>query len=96
MKSKYKFYFLILEEIERQIAYYKERDLPYPASLVGKKCLFFIKTKFYFYFQKKEKLQEKRDEEEQQIIPSNSDLHIYDDQVAICIDTKIKDLQVNI
>jgi hypothetical protein len=43
----------------------------------------------------KEKLQEKRDEEEQQIIPSNSDLHIYDDQVAICIETKTNDLQVN-
>ncbi|CAF3563758.1 unnamed protein product [Rotaria sp. Silwood1] len=65
---------LYKEEIERQIAYYKERDLPYPPSLV-------------------EKLQEKRDEEEQQIIPSNSDLHIYDDQVAICIDTKTKELQ---
>ncbi|CAF3544793.1 unnamed protein product [Adineta steineri] len=67
---------LYKEEIERQIAYYKERDLPYPPSLV-------------------EKLQEKRDEEEQQTIPSNSDLHIYDDQVAICIETKTKDLQVN-
>ncbi|CAF3617550.1 unnamed protein product [Rotaria sordida] len=66
---------LYKEEIERQIAYYKERDLSYPPSLV-------------------EKLQEKRDEEEQQIIPANSDLHIYDDQVAICIDTKTKDLQV--
>jgi hypothetical protein len=48
------------------------------------------------FFFSKEKLQEKRDEEEQQIIPSNSDLHIYDDQVAICLDTKTKDLQVNI
>jgi hypothetical protein len=42
-----------------------------------------------------EKLQEKRDEEEQQTIPSNSDLHIYDDQVAICLETKTKDLQVS-
>jgi len=49
---------------------------------------------FFFVFE--EKLQEKRDEEEQQIIPSNSDLHIYDDQVAICIETKTKDIQVNI
>ena len=47
----------------------------------------------FFIF--KEKLQEKRDEEEQQIIPANSDLHIYDDQVAICLETKSKDLQVN-
>lgn len=47
----------------------------------------------FFFFQ--EKLQEKRDEEEQQIIPANSDLHIYDDQVAICLETKSKDLQVN-
>ncbi|CAF3444293.1 unnamed protein product [Rotaria socialis] len=65
---------LYKEEIERQIAYYKERDLPYPPSLV-------------------EKLQEKRDEEEQQTIPANSDLHIYDDQVAICIDTKTRDIE---
>ena len=86
--------FLISEEIERQIAYYKERDLPYPPSLVGKRICFRENRKFYFYFQ--EKLQEKRDEEEQQIIPSNSDLHIYDDQVAICIETKTKDIQVNI
>ncbi|CAF4506382.1 unnamed protein product [Rotaria socialis] len=68
---------LYKEEIERQIAYYKERDLPYPPSLV-------------------EKLQEKRDEEEQQTIPANSDLHIYDDQVAICIDTKTRDIEVTI
>jgi hypothetical protein len=56
--------------------------------------IFFIKHKFYYIFFSTEKLQEKRDEEEQQIIPSNSDLHIYDDQVAICIDTKNTDLQV--
>lgn len=30
-------FFFFLEEIERQIAYYKERDLSYPPSLVGKK-----------------------------------------------------------
>lgn len=42
-----------------------------------------------------EKLQEKREEEEQQqTIPSNSDLHIYDDQVAISIETRSKDNQV--
>lgn len=89
------FCFLILEEIERQIAYYKERDLPYPPALVGKR--FISQNNFYlFIFFFKEKLQEKRDEEEQQTIPPNSDLHIYDDQVAICFDTKTKDLQVNI
>jgi hypothetical protein len=60
--------------------------------LVGENLFFFNKIKILFL---KEKLQEKRDEEEQQIIPSNSDLHIYDDQVAICIDTKSTDLQVN-
>ena len=81
-----------LEEIERQIAYYKERDLPYPASLVGE---FGLRAMFVCdAFVCSEKLQEKRDEEEQHTIPSNSDLHIYDDQVAICIETRTKDLQV--
>ncbi len=89
-------WFWILEEIERQIAYYKERDLPYPPSLVGKRIYFWENLKLYVFFVFEEKLQEKRDEEEQQIIPSNSDLHIYDDQVAICIETKTKDIQVNI
>jgi hypothetical protein len=55
----------------------------------------FICSEDKVYLFLKEKLQEKRDEEEQQIIPSNSDLHIYDDQVAICIETKTNDLQVN-
>ena len=91
------FRLLFVEEIERQIAYYKERDLPYPPSLVGKKVsLSLSKTeeeKYLLIF--KEKLQEKRDEEEQQTIPANSDLHIYDDQVAICLENKSKDLQVN-
>ncbi|CAF1567848.1 unnamed protein product, partial [Didymodactylos carnosus] len=68
-------YLFFLEEIERQIAFYKERDLPFPQSLV-------------------EKLQEKKCEEEQQqlVVPANSDLHIYDDQVAICLDAKNKQL----
>lgn len=51
--------FFFLEEIERQIAYYKERDLPYPPSLVGKTffrkksslikeiCIYFEKKKNY-------------------------------------------------
>jgi hypothetical protein len=84
---------LLSEEIERQIAYYKERDLPYPSSLVGKWRNSSRKINILFC---EEKLQEKRDEEEQQqLIPANSDLHIYDDQVAICMETKAKDLQVN-
>jgi len=39
-KTKYRIDFLLAEEIERQIAYYKERDLPYPPSLVGKRINF--------------------------------------------------------
>jgi len=65
------------DEIQRQITFYKEKDLPFPASLV-------------------EKLQEKRCEEEQQqqqqVVPSNSDLHLYDDQVTICLDSKNKEI----
>ncbi len=41
-------WFWILEEIERQIAYYKERDLPYPPSLVGKRIYFRENLKLYF------------------------------------------------
>jgi hypothetical protein len=40
MNKKYRIDFLLAEEIERQIAYYKERDLPYPPSLVGKRVHF--------------------------------------------------------
>ena len=47
------------------------------------------------FTKKTEKLQEKRDEEEQQTIPPNSDLHVYDDQVAICLEPKEKTVQVN-
>lgn len=53
--------------------------------------MIFFQTKIFFWI---EKLQEKRDEEEQQTIPSNSDLHVYDDQMAISLEPKEKRFEV--